>query len=182
MCIKERQLIGWSEQVVADAQVAEDQNKFMKVALSKGGVEGWLQGELVIIFQSLPGDVAVLREQHIYEDRKKSVDFEIRSTGGKKTFVEVKVESLFQSAGDGHRTIDHDMWKKVQNDYEKLRDQRKEDEAEQPAFVLAITWSPEATAGLKNWLDKGGFAYSMDVLRVTETSPYDVSFFVMKVS
>jgi hypothetical protein len=180
MCLEAKQLMGWSQGIVAKSQDRND-NFFMAAVLSKGGAEGWVQVELNAILKSAPGVVNVRREEAIYTDASKAVDLQI-DCKERRTFVEIKVESLHQSAGDGRQTKDHKMWEKVGADVVKLRDERTANAKNEPAFVLAIVWSGEATESLQKGLKMSGLNYDEDTYDLLhEKDNYSVRFFVIRV-
>ena len=151
MCATAKQIMGWTLGLPQKAQNGSS-NKLMRGALSKGGVEGWVQVELEEIYNSLPNTSWVQREQNIYINPLDKVDFLICCSDASYTCVELKVESLYQSSDAGRVTMPHTGWRVVEEDVEQLAQKRKPDYQAARAFVVAIVWSQEATDGMDNWL------------------------------
>lgn len=162
MCVGAKQIIGWTEGMLQDGDKPGPNNKFMSAVMTKGGAEGWVQVELDVKYKTLPNVTNVLREQHIYTNTSLAVDFQLDCKDGGYAFIEVKVESLFASSGQGHVTIPHDGWKGIRDDYEKLRDNRSATYAGSPAFCVALVWSEEATDGVIGWLTQNKIKYEYD--------------------
>jgi hypothetical protein len=147
--INEKQIGSWAEDFLEKSK-----DGYVPAMLQKGGLEGWVQVELARQFQSLPGCINVQREQPIYVDPKMAVDFQIDyrqpdHTVG-YTFVELKCESLFQSAELGRVTIDHTQHRLLAEDYEKLKYSRRQPFDNCCGCVLAIVFSDEARRGVEN--------------------------------
>ena len=126
--------------------IAKNPEAIIENYLQKGGWEGWAQVELERKYKTLPGLEWVLREQNIYEEKREAVDFLISSDSG-LFCIELKCESLFQSAEDGRVTKDHKFYEKVITDIRKF-DRRLEEFQAATACVIAITVSEEAAAGV----------------------------------
>ncbi|GGD73475.1 hypothetical protein [Lacimicrobium alkaliphilum] len=179
MHITAKQIMGWTQSLILNSQHGTT-NKFISACLTKGGAEGWVQVELDAVYKTLPGNPAVQREQAIYTDRNLSVDFLITNADGVMC-IELKVESLFQSSGDGHVTIPHGGWKKVQDDVRKLSEDRNATYAAADACVVALAWSEELTSAISQWLSHSGLEYEQEIIDVVNDSAYRVSVFVIKV-
>jgi len=166
MCTAAKQLMGWTQGLVTKSQDGGS-NAFMAAVLTKGGAEGWLQVELNHIYNTLPNTVWVQREQHVYKDLSWKTDFLIQCQGGGQTCIEIKVENLFESSAEGRVTMDHTRYRAVQDDYERLKSDLNADHANDDAFVIAITWSQEATTGLDNWIRQNGLNVERDQVMVS---------------
>jgi hypothetical protein len=154
MCTTSKQIMGWTLGLIQKQQTERPvpSNGFVAAVLQKGGAEGWVQVELNGIYNTLPGVAWVQREQPIFTNPREKVDFLIKCQAGPTTCVELKVESLFNSADEGRATMPHTRWQVVNDDVLKLRDQRSLQYQHDAAYVVAIVWSSEATAGMNEWL------------------------------
>jgi len=162
VCTTSKQLMGWTLGLIHIEQ-GDNYNKFIAAVLRKGGAEGWVQVELDQRYKTLPNVAWVQCEQAIFQDRNEKVDFLISCRGGSTACVELKVESLFQSADLGRSTMPHRQWTLVSSDITKLTLGRSAAYAQAPAYVVAILSSPEAIAGLDTWLRSSGLAYLREV-------------------
>jgi hypothetical protein len=160
MCTNSKQLTGWTLGLIQKKQ-GETSNKVMAAALKKGGAEGWVQVELDRIYETLPNTAWVQREQPIFEGAEK-VDFLIKCKDGPEACLELKVESMFQSADLGRSFIPHRQWSLVEKDVQKLQTERNADYARAPAYVVVILWSPEAIEGLDQWLRATGLTFERE--------------------
>lgn len=182
MCATSKQIMGWTLGLLLNSQNGPS-NKLMGGALSKGGVEGWVQVELEAIYNTLPNTSWVQREQNIYNNPLDKADFLICCSDGSFTCVELKVESLFQSSDAGRVTMPHTGWRVVEDDVAQLAEKRKPDFQAARAFVVAIVWSEEAIGGMDIWLslrlldfereqilvEHGGGTYRVTVYVITVT-------------
>ena len=121
------------------------------VVCSKGGWEGWAQVEIhkFLIEHELPGNPAIHREQPIYNKPKSAVDFRI-ATRTERICIELKCEGLFESAKQGRVTMEHTFYKEVLDDVIKLKTDRKTEYAKEPAMVIALCFSDEASIPMKS--------------------------------
>lgn len=126
------------------------QSKFLSGAMTKGGVEGWLQVELAAAFYGT-GAHQVLREQSVFTNPRKAVDFVFDDTST-QALLELKVETLFSSARMGSESDDHTLWLSVFKDYVKLQLEVLEDYVDTPSFVSAVCWSQGAVDALENFI------------------------------
>lgn len=182
MCTTSKQLMGWTLGLIHDEQI-DNYNKFIAAANRKGGAEVWVQVELDQRYKSLPNVVWVQCEQPIFRDRNERVDFLISCRGGSTACVELKVESLYQSAELGRVTMHHRQWTLVSTDISKLALGRRADYANAPAYVVAILTSPEASAGLDTWLQSSGLNYLRDVYPADHDGvQYPVTVYVIIIS
>ena len=180
MTMTTKQIMGWTQGFIVDSQQGTT-NNFIAACLTKGGAEGWVQVELDRVYKKLPGNPAVLREQSIYTNKQLAVDFLI--INGKDTLcIELKVESLYQSAGDGRVTIPHGGAAKVIEDVTKLSTERNEKYASDSACVLVITWSEELKSSLEHVIKQQGLMCMQEMLTVRNESEYNVNIFVIEVS
>lgn len=164
MTITSTQIMGWTQELLVN-QSAQS-SEFMDAVWQKGGAEGWAQVKLNSIYAKLPGDPTVQREQPIYNTAKSAVDFLITPKAGPRVDIELKIESLFQSAKLGRETLDHTQWELVAADVEKLRTDRKPAYAKDAAYAVAVVWSDYATKGLDNWLRNTGLHGLKDTVQV----------------
>lgn len=135
-------IMGWIQSVSAEIP---------SVVCSQGGWEGWAQVEIhkYLIKHELPGNPAIHREQPIYNKQQSTVDFRI-DTGSQRICIELKCESLFHSANQGRVTMDHTFYQEVQADVIKLKTDRKMEYVNEPAMVLALCFSDEASTPMKS--------------------------------
>ena len=126
--------------------------KIWKIWLQKGGWEVWAQVEMMatLIFDN---DVSVQREIAIFEDNRMAVDLVVNFNQQEITrqiCLELKCESLFQSARDGRVKTHHKIWEKVQADIDKLEEERDDAYDNAQALAVAIVFSPQAYESLEN--------------------------------
>ena len=182
MCTTSKQLMGWTQGLVAGRQ-HDGSNDFMAAVLSKGGAEGWLQVELNKIYNTLPNTSWVQREQHIFNAPKHKVDFVIMCTNGRRTCLELKVENLFKSSEEGRVTMNHTRYQEVATDVARLMSERNPDTRGDDAFVIAVTWSEEATAGMDHWIQQAGLNGQRDAVTVRhENMDWVVTFYVIVIT
>ena len=135
------------------------------------------------MYKTLPNVAWVQREQHIFNSAADKVDFLIKCNAGPETCIELKVESLFDSAGEGRSTMPHTKWRTVNDDVVKLRDDRNGTYRNQPAYVVAIVWSNEAIAGMDKWLPSSGLTFEREqYLADHEGSKWAVTVYVITVT
>lgn len=183
MCTTSKQLMGWTLGLLLREQ-GRGGATLMSGALTKGGVEGWVQVELDNIYKTLPNTSWVLREQPIYVNPREAADFLICCAFGALTCIELKVESLYHSADLGRVTMDHKGWEIVQADVLQLaRGNRKPDYQAASAYAIAIVWSQEATRGMENWLAQRMLPYECERMRVNhDGGAYEVSVYIIDVT
>ncbi|MBA6398161.1 hypothetical protein [Colwellia sp. BRX10-4] len=180
MHITSKQIMGWTQDLIISSQ-CERYNKLIAACLTKGGAECWVQVELDAKYKTLPDEPTVQREQAIYTYKNLSVDFLISNVDGSMC-VELKVESLFQSAGDGHVTIPHGGYKKVEKDVEKLRDKRSEEYRYIDACVVALVWSTQLRGAMGEWLMESGLHYEVEEIKaINDGEEYIVSVYVIEI-
>lgn len=123
---------------------------FPQVCWSKGGWEGWAQSEIEMYLNqhTLPGAPAIHREQAIFNNAQKAVDFLIVQQS-KAFCIELKCESLFHSSNQGRVNSDHTFYQEVEIDILKLMTERKPDFSRQPAMIIAFCFSDEACVRMK---------------------------------
>jgi len=184
MCTSAKQIMGWTLGLIAQQQTEAPHptNKFISAVLQKGGAEGWVQVELDAIYKTLPKTAWVQREQPIYKDQGKAVDFLIKCQDGPLTCIELKVESLYQSAELGHVTIAHGQWQRVQADITKLQTERSPEFSDAQAFVVAIVWSAESIVAIDSWVSETGLPFFREQYQAqAENSPWPVTVYVIAV-
>lgn len=144
-----KQVIGWIE-----GWILKNQQKVIQAFLEKGGWEGWAQVELAEVLRQLPQGPTVQREHPIYDNSREAVDFYISwaYNAHPPLCIELKCESLWQSAKQGRQYIEHVFYKEIQDDIEKLQSSRKFAYSGQAAYVVAITVSELAAQGLRERL------------------------------
>lgn len=116
----------------------------------KGGWEGWTQVELMNYINKL-GLTVVQREIPIYYNVKHAADLIVNfqdAQVNKQICIELKCESVFQSAYDGRQKLHNRIQDKVSADILRLTTQRRDDYQTAFALMLAIGISPEAYKAL----------------------------------
>jgi hypothetical protein len=146
--------------LIQEKQRNDRSNDVLGSCFSKGGAEGWVQGELERVYSSHQDVNWVLREHQIYTNTSQRVDFLVQPLGqGACVCIELKVESLFQSAGSGptgqgqgRQDKPHQFFQGVREDIEKLSRGRREEYTHAEAYAVAIVFSEEAAAGMDRFL------------------------------
>jgi hypothetical protein len=145
-----KQIGAWAFNLVNSRQ-GDNSNSYLARALKAGGVEGWAQGELGESFEELPQVRHVHREPYIYTNNDRA-DFLIEHSDGEQIAIEMKCESLLQSASLGRVKGVHTFHTLVEKDIEALKYNRKPEYARCRACVLVILFSSEAAEGLDSYL------------------------------
>ncbi|MEI9926886.1 MAG: hypothetical protein WDN44_03240 [Sphingomonas sp.] len=149
--------------------------------LKKGGAEGWAQVELDEVYSALPIISWVQREQSIYRNRKQAVDFLMMCSDGRQACIELKVESLFASAGQGRITMDHRYAQTVREDFFKLQNERIAYFADLDAYVVAIAFSDEAKKAMAAWLRGNALNFEHDDV-LAYNGEWNISVYVVPVA
>lgn len=156
-------------------------NKFLEGALTKGGVEGWLQVELAATLNN--SDVQhVLREHCVFKNPRKAVDF-LFSKDDESILLELKVETLFSTARMWPDADDHTLWLSVFKDYVKLQMEVDVDYQSFPAFASAVCWSEAAIESINTFIYTNNLAGQSRVIKAPNGEDIvDLHVYVIKVA
>jgi hypothetical protein len=145
--------------------VTENAAKIYGNFMQKGGWEGWAQVELMNYLNAM-GGTTIQREIPIYVNPKYSADLIVNFQDPvieHQICIELKCESVFQSAYDGRQKKPNRIQDKVSVDLLRLKEQRHGRYIKSMALMLAIGFSEEAFKALS----------SPELGMVTETIKFD---------
>lgn len=157
-----KQIVGWVQ-----GYVKNNGGKIVQIYMSKGGVEGWIQGEFVLMFDGLFAQatnlINVHREHNVFIDHSKKADFVLEHTNV-VSVIEIKCESLFKSASDSTQVDGNKFYELVKSDVDKLRSvvvTNNGAPVQVDRYVVAITVSSEAASNMGEvgveWVDQAYF-------------------------
>lgn len=101
----------------------------------KGGWEGWIQAEISAYILQQDNTIEILREQHIYENPRKSLDLLLNSLEASynQILIEIKAESFENRDA---------FIVGVEDDLNKLENERRPEYKDSTCIMLAVAFDP----------------------------------------